>query len=117
MENSADAESGAGRMGRKQDRADSGLGHSDCQNSFDGTGRSSGTVSRRVFRTSSQRPSCDRASQQAKATPGGMVAQLIESLSNQRALFEAQIQLIDEQIQAIEALRDELIRQIDENEE
>ena len=46
-----------------------------------------------------------------------MVAQLIESLSNQRALFEAQIQLIDEQIQAIEALRDELIRQIDDNEE
>jgi hypothetical protein len=42
---------------------------------------------------------------------------LIASLIDQRASHEAQIQRINEQIQDIEALRDELIGLLDENEE
>ena len=48
---------------------------------------------------------------------GGIFRQLIESLIDQRASHEAQIQRINEQIQDIEALRDELIGLLDDNEE
>lgn len=51
-----------------------------------------------------------------RAAVGGIFRQLIQSLIDQRASHEAQIQQINEQIQDIESLRDELISLLDENE-
>ena len=52
-----------------------------------------------------------------RAAVGGIFRQLIQSLIDQRASHEAQIQQINEQIQDIESLRDELISLLDTNKE
>ena len=116
MENSTNAESRAGGLGREQDREDQRSGDSDCQKQSESAGHRRGNQSRRTARADRTRANPgDVATRGSKAITGGIVSQLIGSLVNQRALFESQIEAINEQIQGLQQLQDELNRQFEDN--
>lgn len=108
---SEDAESGTGKLGRTENRTHQRSGHSDRKKQTSGTGYISGHCSGRT--AGANQPGTDSggdAARGSEAVPGGILSQLIDSLLDQRALFEAQIENIDDQIQGLEALLGELSR-------
>jgi hypothetical protein len=112
----SNAESRAGRLGGEQDGADQRPRNSNSQKQFRGTSKvGRGRTGRTAGADRTGSCSSSDAAGSAKAIAGGIVSQLIGSLVNQRALFEGQIEAINEQIQGLQQLQEELNRQFEDD--
>lgn len=88
----------------EQDRENQCSSYSNSQTEFNEPSETDGSQLGRAFRADSPRAIPVISGQSTEAIDGGIIRQLIENLQNQRALYQQQIQAIDEQVTGLEEL-------------